>query len=639
MPPKQTKKKTITAKAFRDFLEGDEWVTNPDTLYENIVAIKRQRSKLLRPTAKQEINELLDRAAGLLEILKESGNPVPSHLSPSNSNSATRKAKKVPLSNSSNDEMLAVLASPVVPLRTLVRVKPAAAPVVAAKASVSAAKPAAAPVVAAKASVSATKPSAPPAKPSAAKASAAKANSPTTLAARNIVIPFHAPKVSPASCSKLTPAFIEEWMAGIAGSLAVEIARHRRDPPRHTRNENIHPAFNRDFVIKQTEGDGTCLIHAFLTDLSPIYRSLPRTVQRLAGQAFRRKVYAFLHPTDTEMKLEKEDYDTFALPEPSTHARIVKVDGNSERRANTRAYIQNTNGYLYDKDVEHLQECFGTRIILVTKSAVAHDKIRLMGDVSPDDLAREYEIERSANIPADKYTKYIMIFVRPGHYEGVRHRAHDRYIFGYPEVRDVIQAAVHQEAAVDLGIKARFTPGTIVTLNDGRVAAVHEDGVRGWFLPFDRDDTYVPIGVYVDVGAAAPYLADLTEIVAIGEDPFDSVPYLVERFEPGVPVRLVNGTYREVHRKGLQMAGDRPAGLWLKKGAGSELYSLDSVAFFGSTPAKGHKPAVLGEPFRIGQFRMNNSASASASSSNSNSPALRTKKQATRRLVRVSGKN
>jgi hypothetical protein len=595
MPPQQTKKRVITSKEFREFMESDQWLSNPDAFYANILAIKRQRNKLVRLSSKQEINKLLDQADGLLEILKESGNPVPNRLSPSNNN-ATRKVKKVSLSNSSNDELLSILASPVqAPLKKPVAKAPAKVIPVPAKAPVK--------------SVART---------------LKKRNSPETLAAYNLVTPFEPPVVSPASCSKLNQAFVDNWIAGKAGSLAVEIARYRRDPPRPTRKEIIAPAFDRDFVIKQTEGDGTCLLHAFLTDMSPAYRSLPRTVQRMTGQAFRKQVYAFLFPADVEMKLEQEDYDNFAEPEPSTRAReAVMDDGNIELRANARAYIRDTDGYLYDTDVAHLQECFGVRILLITKSEVKHDRIRLIGDVNPADLAREYAGEQSANIPADKYTKYILIFVRPGHYEGIKHRTRDQYIFGYPEVRDVIEAAVGQEAAVDMDLKEMLAPDTIVTLVDGRVATVHEDGVRGWFPPFEGA-SYVPISVNLDVGETAPYLADLTEIVSIGDMPFDSIPYVVQRFQPNVSVRLVNGAYRLVHRKGLQMVNHRPIGLWLKEGAGSQLYSLESIAFVGSEPAKGKVRAVQGERFRIGQLKVMNSNSASSinsgSSNSSSSP-------------------
>ena len=601
-------------------MESDQWLSNPAAFYANILAIKRQKKKLVRLSSKQEINELLDQANGLLEILKDSGNPVPSSLSPSSSNSGTRKVKKVSLSNSSNDELLAVLARPVAS-KALVKVVPAAkAPVKV----VPAAKALVKVVPAAKAHVKVVPATVVPAakasaKPPARSRTLKKGNSPTTAAAYDLVIPFEPPKVSPASCSKLNQAFVDNWMAGIAGSLAVEIARHRRDPPRGIRNESVHPAFNRDFVVKQTEGDGTCLIHAFLTDMSPVYRGLPRTVQGIVGRAFRKQVYAFLFPADAEMKLEQEDYDHFAEPEPSTHAReVVMDDGNVELRANARAYIRDTNGYLYDTDVAHLQECFGVRILLITKSDVAHDRIRLIGEVNPDDLAREYATEQAANIPADKYTKYMLIFVRPGHYEGIKHRTRDQYLFGYPDVRDVIQAAVGQGVVIDTGLKERLVPGTVVTLADGRVVAVHESGVRGWFPPFE-DAAYVPVGVYVDVGEAEPYLADLTEIVAIGEEPFDSVPYLVERFQPNVSVRLTNGAYRLVHRKGLQMVAGRPIGLWLKEGTGSQLYSLDTIAFVGSEPAKGHARAVQGERFRIGQFKVVNANSVSSINSNANS--------------------
>jgi len=583
MPPKGA----VTAKAFRDFIEDEDnlWEADPDTFYNMMDGLTAYKAKLAKPSSIAEIDALLEQAAVLVEILEASG-----HTRPAPVPSASRKPKTVPLNNS-NDEMLAILAGPPILLPK---------PKTSAMAPVKPAKPAAKAKVVRK-----TRRRSP-------------SESPETLAAYNIVVPFAPPVVTPASCSKLRPEFAEQWIAGLAGSLAVEIARHRRDAPRTTRKEAIHAAFNRDFEIKLTEGDGTCLIHAFLTDISPSYRSLPRTVQRIAGQAFRRQVYAFLHPADAEMKLEQEDYDGFAVRTPSTHARIVDVDGNHELRAKARAYIRDTDGYLYDTDVAHLQECFGIRILLITKSAIKHDRIRLIGEVSPADLLKEYNTEVAANIPADKYTKYIMIFVRPGHYEGVKRNGSEQYIFSYPEVRDIIQAAVGQTTMLSDDLKLLFRRNALVKLVNGKT--VLATGVHKWWpLSVPPYEPTILRDIMVVDAKGVEHMVGITEVIAVNDVPFDSMPYVIQRFKKGVQVTTKDGQRRLVAGNELLMGysprarRQEPLGVWLKQGAApAEVYTFDTIA------------SVDGEQFTPGRFRatdsmINAALAASLSNSNSNS--------------------
>jgi len=593
-------KRAVTAKAFRDFIEDDDnlWESDPDTFYDMIDALTAHKAKLVKASSIAEIDELLEQAAVLVEILVAGGHTrsakakaSPAKASPAKATTtATRKLKTVPLNNS-NDELLAILSSPLVPLAKPKPKASAMAPVIPAK---SVAKP-----------IAAAKP-----KPKTRKRSPSE--SPEVLAAYNIVVPFVPPVISPASCSKLRPEFAEQWIAGLASSLAVEIARHRRDPPRTTRKEVIHAAFDRDFEIKLTEGDGTCLIHAFLTDVSPTYRSLPRTVQRMAGQAFRKQVYAFLHPADAEMKLEREDYDGFAVRTPSTHARIVDVDGNRELRANARAYIRDTDGYLYDTDVAHLQECLGIRILLITKSAVKYDRIRLIGDVSPADLLKEYETERSANIPADKYTKYIMIFVRPGHYEGVKRNGSEQYIFGYPEVRDVIQAAVGQTTMLNNDLKLLFKRNALVKLVNGKTVLA-TGTLKWWPLSVPPYEPTILRDIMVVDAKGVEHMVGITEVVSVNDAPFDPTPYVIQRFKAGVQVTTTDGQRVTVGSKELLLNKEgKPLGVWLKApGSSSEVYTFDTIA------------KVDGGLFTPGRFRTTDSKVEAAleniNSANSNS--------------------
>lgn len=419
---------------------------------------------------------------------------------------------------------------------------------------------------------------------------------------------FPSPPVNPGSCSKLRLAFVESWIASIAEFLSAEIAAVYalpEAPARGTRNENVHPAFNRDFHIKLTEGDGTCLLHAFLTDASPTYRSLPtRFVQGVVGRAFRKRVYAQLRPADEEMKVAVSDYGT-ALRTASTQARTAMELGAPVYYVKARAYIRDTDGYLYDTpDIDNLQECFGVRII-ITKSDGRIGHIRLKGDVGPVDLKREYDMEVAANIPADKYTQYIMIFQTPGHYEAVKRRGAEQYIFTYPEVRDVLLGAVDEEIEVDADIKARLHPGAVLTLANGSVVMVHPDGVRQLFHPFP-DAPAIPVGVYIGEGAEEELLS-LTEILLIDGEPFNSIPYVLDLFQPNVIVTVAGGRKMKVHAKRVQRAVNpdtgesEPIGVWLVEASGAPgaatLYGLQMIQRIGTHGRED------GEPFTLGRFR------------------------------------
>jgi hypothetical protein len=267
-----------------------------------------------------------------------------------------------------------------------------------------------------------------------------------------------------------------------------------------------------------------------------------------------------------------------------------------------RAYIRDTDGYLYDTpDIDNLQECFGVRII-ITKSDGRIGHIRLKGEVGPVDLQREYEGEVAANIPADKYTQYIMIFQTPGHYEAVKRRGAEQYIFTYPEVRDVLLGTVDEEVELDAGIKARLHPGAALMLVGDRAAIVHADGVRQLFHPFP-DAPATPVGVYIE-GEAGEEFVSLSEVLMADGEPFNSIPYVLGLFQPHVTVTVTGGRKMKVHPRGVQRAANpntgesEPIGVWLVEGKGAPtLYGLQMIERIGSHGRE------VGEPFTRGRFR------------------------------------
>ena len=625
MPPK----KVVTAETLLTYIKSNLWQNDPDELYAKIRAVKRRRKTLKRLSNMAKYNAVIKEATDLIPVLKEAGFNSPNTLSSSSNSSVealkplrTVKAKSRLVSANSNTNENALNA-----LNSIAGLSP---PKAAPKVAV------AAPKVAPKVVIAAPK----VAPKAAAKAAAAAAEDAAEEALEDAAERFPSPPINPASCNKLRLAFVDAWVASITEFLAAEIAAVRAlaDPgaPRGTRNEDVHPAFNRDFQVKLTEGDGTCLIHAFLTDVSPTYRSLPtRFVQGVVGRAFRKRVYAQLRPHDEEMLVSAGDYAT-ARANPSTRARTAVEGGAPVYYVNARAYIRDTDGFLYDApDIENLQECFGVRII-ITKSDGRIGHIRLKGDVGPVDLRREYDGEVAANIPADKYTPYIMIFQTPGHYEAVKRRGAEQYIFTYPEVRDVLEGAVEAEAVVDADIKARLRPGAVLSLVGDRVAVVHADGVRQLFHPFP-DAPATPVGVYIE-GAAGEELVSLTEILMVDGEPFNSIPYVLGLFQPRVIVTLTGGKKMKVHARGVQMAANpntgmaEPIGVWLVEAKGAPkapiLHGLQMIERIGSHDRE------VGEPFTHGRFRAGAAVAAAAAAANANAAP---KKGATKRLFRKFG--
>uniref|UniRef100_A0A6C0K3A0 Uncharacterized protein n=1 Tax=viral metagenome TaxID=1070528 RepID=A0A6C0K3A0_9ZZZZ len=613
MPPK---KKIVTADTLRTYIASNAWQNDPDELVAKIIAVKRRRKTLKRLANMATYNAAIKEAEDLIPALVNAGYSPPDTLSPSSNSSVEAlqplrtikgKSKLIPANSNSNNNALSAafnaIAS-VVPAKAPAKAVPAKAPAkaVPAKAVPVKAVPVKAPAKAVP-------------KPISAKAAAAAAIDAAEEALEDAAERFPSPPINPASCSKLRLGFVESWVASIAAFLADEIAAVYalpESPARGTRNENVHPAFNRDFHIKMTEGDGTCLLHAFLTDASPTYRSLPtRFVQGIVGRAFRKRVYAQLQPPDKEMYVSIGDYST-ARAVPSTAARTEMGEGGDPMYiVNARAYIRDTDGYLYDTpDIENLQECFGVRII-ITKSDGRIGHIRLKGDVSPADLQREYDGEVAANIPADRYTQYIMIFQTPGHYEAVKRRGAEQYVFTYPEVRDVLLGAVDEGVEVDAGIKAQLHPGAVLTLVGERVGIVHADGVRQLFHPFP-DAPATPVGVYIE-GEAGEEFVSLPEVLMADGEPFNSIPYVLGLFQPHVTVTVTGGRKMKVHPRGVQRAANpntgesEPIGVWLVEGKGAPtLYGLQMIERIGSHGREG------GEPFTRGRFRAGANPAAAA---------------------------
>jgi hypothetical protein len=356
---------------------------------------------------------------------------------------------------------------------------------------------------------------------------AAPAPAPLVAVPREGAIVGAIPGIVPASCGQMTPEFIEQWVADNYSHLP-------QGDPYGSRDLVIHPAFNSEFEIKRTVGDGTCLLHSFLTDISPTYRGMTERAKEVVGAAFRKHIYAMLYPPDERMKIQRADYVRYYRT-PSIDAKTIKR-ANKKRIGNdfedelydalAQAYIRDTLGYLYDDDIQKLRDCFNIRIIIVTQNDVSHDIFRL-GPVSPEELAAEFEREQEANVE-NGYTRYIMIFQEGAHFEAVRRQGTDQYIFIYPEVQAIIEASRGVGINARRGLKTLFVPGTPVTVQteDGEYVdlIVGEDGVhyedRGNDLPL-VDQVYLEPADH----SVAPQLYPIGDIMTVNGRGFRAADY------------------------------------------------------------------------------------------------------------------
>ena len=328
--------------------------------------------------------------------------------------------------------------------------------------------------------------------------------------------------ITPEMCGTLSNEWIEEWVADHFSGLATGYSYG-------TRSEDIHPTFNKRFEIKGTMGDGTCLLHAFLTDVSPTYRSLNRAGKGVVGQAFRRDIYQYLFPSKKEVIVDPRDL-------PFTKGIAVRkgkdAKGNPRIYTLARDYIGKTDGYLYSEDMKMLAKCFNIRIIALNPDEIESQRIQLIGEVNPKELKAEYDAEVAAGSPL---TRYIFIYAYPGHYESGKLKGAEQYIFTYPELRDVINAAAGETVSLNNQIKALFKEGTKVILKDGRKMTVAEDEIRWESRDISPTESVLdPVGIWLKTKITGPKgeLFMLDEIAEVKGAPFNS-----SKFKPPKPSR------------------------------------------------------------------------------------------------------
>jgi hypothetical protein len=196
--------------------------------------------------------------------------------------------------------------------------------------------------------------------------------------------------------------------------------------------------------------------------------------KEVVGAAFRKHIYAMLFPPDERMQIQEDDYDNWGDTE-TIDAQVIEREENEYVNeefedemydALARAYIRDTNGYLYDDDIEKLRACFKVRIIIVTRNPDRDYDIFRLGPNSPEELAAEFAEQTAAN-----YTRYIMIYQSGFHFEAVRRRGTDQFLFLYPEVQEIIEASRGTGTATRERLIALFAPGTavVVRVGSGRV--------------------------------------------------------------------------------------------------------------------------------------------------------------------------
>jgi len=328
---------------------------------------------------------------------------------------------------------------------------------------------------------------------------------------------------------------MDAWIVGTFGDLDTGSPH---GPNLHPTRQHIHPAFNSEFEVFETVGDGTCLLHSFLTNISSTYRSMTEISKMIVGGAFRRYVYGMLYtPEDRLLNIHPEDYAGVAR-RPIVQARIDRPrPGFAIRSVSARGYIQHTDAYLGDEDTEKLQECFGVRIIIVTKSGIPHGCFRLVGEVNPAELAEEFDQEHTAMNNADgehPLTRYMLIFQKGAHYEAVRRKGVDQFIFTYPEVRDIINASedpgvVRNPLLLGLFIAEEGDPPVPVTVQGRGPMRVGPSGIH-WIDEERADGIYlVPEGGASAAAGPAEELVPIRNILTVRGHGFRLADYQPER--------------------------------------------------------------------------------------------------------------
>ena len=471
--------------AFEAYLDSKRWESDTDGFIHEYCEYSKKQKSLGSEEFRLAAGRLLTRALGYFDELRAAGKDIPdmktgvpcekSKPAPKPKPVATASRKKgkspPPASNNNSSDVspgtLALIAAAEEAEKTEKAAKTPGRPLPPPPSSPPSAKKTLPPP-------SAKKPGLPP-------ASAAAPAVPLGAMPRAGAAVAAVPGILPASCGRMTPEFIERWVADNYSHLP-------RGDPYGPRREEIHPAFNSEFEIKNTVGDGTCLLHSFLTDISPTYRSLTKAGKETVGAAFRKHIYAMLYPPDERMPIQEPDYLRFRS-RPSIDARVIEREENEFVNdefedemydALARAYIRDTAGYLYDDDIQKLRNCFKVRIIIVTQNPDRDYDIFRLGPSSPEELAAEFAAEQEANVE-NGYTRYIMIYQEGIHFEAVRRRGTDQYIFIYPEVQAILEASRGTATATRARLIELFAPGTpvIARIGEGRVKkfVVAADGV------------------------------------------------------------------------------------------------------------------------------------------------------------------
>jgi len=316
--------------------------------------------------------------------------------------------------------------------------------------------------------------------------------------------PYPLPEpVRPGYCGKLSPEFVDDWME--AAKIFVDdeeeesYSMYKYKFTTNTKAANGSIVVNElpdKFIRTDNAADGTCLLHAFLTAVSPVYRSLSLDNKGILGRAFRQKVYAKLFPDSTTIKIVKEDFNKVSK-HVNLGNRVMKGLGSEDDHiVPARKYIEyvgsvdrgSSHGYLYDFDAKKLAQCFNVNIIMVLDNIM---NIRLEEDDSP----------------AGKKKPWIMIHQAGAHFTTIHKK--DKYIFTGDEIqplREWVDAARDKDKTV-FSSKDRkdYAEGSLVVYKGdpriireyvwneaseylmGRVKRVThvklEDGVRGLKVP------------------------------------------------------------------------------------------------------------------------------------------------------------
>ena len=162
--------------------------------------------------------------------------------------------------------------------------------------------------------------------------------------------------ITDASCGTLPLDFIDNWVDK-------QISIHEMYETRELPTDKLE-----NYKIVNNAGDGSCLIHAFLTAMSEQYRNRSNIDKANIGRLFRQDIYANLFTDTEQMIIEDADYTKIIKKGIFLPDSVTKVGSAWKVPAKKYiGYVGTNHGYLYDTDADKLSKCFNMNIIILVE--------------------------------------------------------------------------------------------------------------------------------------------------------------------------------------------------------------------------------------------------------------------------------